>query len=458
MSQTMIINDIEYPIRNLIKFKVNGQTTVLPRRYIVDGLMKRLMLDIIDYKPTDELIVNVASYTINVKDACEQVSKCIDLKVKLPMHFVVLVRDVYYSFSTIIKNERFDFKTLYEQYRSEFRITKEEDNSFKYCLYYTVEELRRDNLQGYASLLTNVNSKWNSVRNTNIVFDEDGALSINEEHNNIIEEQVPRSSSMSKPPLPPTMNKLSAVPRISKRTTPVDKANRNSLPTVNIVHPLRPIATKRSMGQCPISMDLANDNINQYVTFFGKSYRPRNMQRLANGALIPIHALVDAIITYSTANLPLVINPCMKYNITFKATHNGKEYDLTNDYDFVLDQYRPKRQLPREYIDIVVRTFRVLSVNPEIEEDSLIDMILDTDRFISAYDNEDAAFCIKCTYHAYFEHCRVGLAKLIEHVNDDWNMHRDDVLKFDRNSNEYVVDVDNDVISMDAIAKILRHI
>ena len=447
---TMIINDTEYLIRNLIKFNVNGQTVVLPRRYIVDGLMKHLMMDLIDYHIGDELTISIFNYNINVKDVCDQISKCIALKIKLPIHFTYILRDLYYSFAKYVRNDKMNFKYLYDKYRMEYRIRIDEEDDFKWCLHYTIDELNRDQFQGYDSLVANVNTKWNSIRNTNITIGDDKVAKINE------------CTQQSKPPLPPASKQttvtngvnLSPVPRPpSQRTNPTTQANRNSLPIVNIIHPLRPIATKRSMVQCPLTRDLSTDDIDQYVTFFGKSYRVRDMQTLPNGSLIPKHALIDAIITSATAKLPQTYNPNMEYNISFKAVHKGVSIDVTNNYDVVVDQYRPKQPLSREHIEVIIRIYRLLTINPDIEEDSLTDMILDG---YSIYDRDDITFCIKCTYHAYFEHERVQLVSLIEHVNDDYNLHRDDVLKFDPQSNSYVVDLENDILPLAEISKMIR--
>lgn len=232
--------------------------------------------------------------------------------------------------------------------------------------------------------------------------------------------------------------------------------HRSSLPLSTVIHPLKPIATKMSVVDVPIDTDLNEENCNQYITFFNKHYRVHDVKRLPNGTFIPKHALIDGIIAYATKLIPPTQNPCGEYNISLHITHKGTTIDLTNDYEVVLNKYRPKEPLPDDYIIVVARVYHLLHLNPYIEENSLIDIIFDMDRSIGLIDKNEIIMCIKCALHEFRSKPGITALDMVMNVNNDWNQTRDDVLRYSESKENYVLAKKATRLQPEAVQKILK--
>ena len=273
-----------------------------------------------------------------------------------------------------------------------------------------------------------------------------------------------------KPPVPtgnPTVNtnvntntNVTPVPSVGFNIEPIGTRNsshRNSLPTSTVIHPLKPIATKMSVIDVPIDADLNEEDCNRYITFFDKHYRVHDVKTLPNGTFIPKHALIDGIIAYATKLIPNTHNPGGEYNITLHVTHKGNHIDLTNDYELVLNKYRPKMPLPDDYIVVIARVYHMLHLNPYIEENSLIDIIFDMDRSIGLIDKNEIIMCIKCALHEYRSKPGITAFDMVMNVNDDWNHIRDDVLRYSNRKQTYVLNKKAHALSVESVQKVLKY-
>lgn len=389
----------QYAIENIYEFSLNRKTIYLPKRVIINGIIHRFMLDTINYTMGDELILSIDGKQTNLSKLYLSISSSTPIRTRLPNSYRLLVRMIYHSYRMLIDQDKFTYEYLVQTYSKGFLGSRETEANFKSVICHLVNELTRDPSIDISTLCHNINNLWNKDRNANIILDSNGKF--------VVDKSVFEFASNS-------ATNDSGTPSLASNNTDC-----NSVKSSN------------------------------YATFFEKHYSLNRIQQLPNGSYIPLLAFVDEMI--KRIEIPSTFDVCNDYRTKIAVIHNGNCYDLSSDYEFILEAYDPKRPLTNDLISIIARVYQILNLYTNISEESLMDLISDQSKGSPIRFDDDITECIKYSLSAHHDNPFATIFDMVMTVNRYWNEDKDDILIYDEESCGYIVDENAAYISNELI-------
>ena len=405
---------------------INDNRILLPRRAVMYKIFKRFLTETVHYTMGDVLSTTINGKYIDLTRAYLKISENIVVRESLPDKYIMLVREIYYSHRSLLYHDIFYHDKVYTMYQKGYIDNPNDELDYNNIVYFVVEALNKNSILTLRELMQIVNDQWNNERNGNIVRYADGTFHVDKSFQ-FVDTFINPSSDSDKH----DMTCHTGLSNASPKLTPLSALSASS-----------------------------NDNnaSSRYITFFDRHYSMKNIQQLPSGSYIPFNAFVDALCSYICDNLPSMFIIDAKYKLNIEVTHMDNVYDLSNDYKYVISEYKPKQPLSDDLIYIVMMSHKYISIYPNITEESLIDIVCDNIKNIinvNSINKDDVNHCIKYSLNAYRSNPKVTVFDMIQTVNENWNETRDDVIKF--SEYDYVVDENIDVLSNDVVWKTLKY-